>query len=291
MLKIIENQCFTAKINELGAELFSLKSKKTGAEILWQGDAEFWKDRAPTLFPICGRLFEGKYTYNGNVYEMNLHGFARASEFTSNQISENEIEFLLVANDDTKKIYPFDFKLAITFKLVDNQLVKTIRVTNAGKEVMPFSFGGHPGFNVPIYNNEEFTDYYVEFPTDKLNKIVMSERCLYTNVIEEYPLVDKKIALKHDLFDNDALFFEMQEGTVKLKSQKSSFELAMTFNDMTCLGLWHKPKAEAPYVCIEPWHGVPADDGVVDDLLLKRQMIHLGVGDTYENTYSITIKE
>lgn len=291
MLKVIQNENLIAEINEKGAELFSLKSKKTGAEILWQGDAEFWKDRAPTLFPICGRLFEGKYTYNGNVYEMNLHGFARASEFTSNQISEDEIEFLLVANEQTKKIYPFDFKLAITFKLVDNQLVKTIKVTNAGKEIMPFSFGGHPGFNVPIYNNEEFTDYYVEFPTEKLNKIVMSERCLYTGVIEEYSLVDKKIALKHDLFDNDALFFEMQEGTVKLKSQKSSFELAMTFNDMTCLGLWHKPKAEAPYVCIEPWHGVPADDGVVDDLLLKRQMIHLGVGDTYENTYSIEVKE
>ncbi|MBQ8427447.1 MAG: aldose 1-epimerase family protein [Clostridia bacterium] len=290
MIRTIENEYLIAQINEFGAEMFSLKSKITGTEILWQGNSAYWVDRAPTLFPICGRLVEGKYTYKGKVYEMGIHGFAKACQFSSKLIAQNEIEFTLLSNENTKQVYPFDFKLSIKFKLVDNQLVKTLKVTNVGEKVMPFSFGGHPGFNVPIYQNETFNDYYIEFSEPTLNKIVMSEKCSYTGKIEKYPLIDNKIMLKHDLFDNDALFFEIQEGNVKLKSQKSDFELEMSFNDMTCLGLWHKPTSDAPYVCIEPWHGVPADDGVFDDLETKRQMIHLGAGKTYENTYKIKIR-
>ena len=60
---------------------------------------------------------------------------------------------------------------------------------------------------------------------------------------------------------------------------------------MTCLGLWHKPRTDAPYVCIEPWHGVPADDGKIDDLQTKRQMIVLSKKDCYTNSYQIQIND
>ena len=63
MLKKIENDYLSAEINELGAELFSIKSKKTNIEYLWQGDSKYWSGRSTVLFPICGRLFSGKYTY------------------------------------------------------------------------------------------------------------------------------------------------------------------------------------------------------------------------------------
>jgi galactose mutarotase-like enzyme len=265
MIKVIQNEHLIVDINSLGAEVFSIKSKNSNTEFLWQGDEKYWSGKAPVLFPICGRLFEGKYVYKDKEYEMELHGFARKSEFSVNEISSNEIEFILVSNEQTRKIYPFDFELKITFRLEDNKLVKTMKVKNTGNSVMPFSFGGHPGFNVPVYDGEAFEDYYVEFPNESLDKIVMSDRCLYLNKTEKYLLVDKRIPLRHDLFDNDALFFEMKDASVKLKSRKSSFELEFSFNDMTCLGLWHMPKTDAPYICIEPWHGVPADDGVVDN--------------------------
>ena len=289
MIKTIENEKLVVDINQLGAEVFSIRSKDSNTEFLWQGDKKYWGGRAPVLFPICGRLFEGKYTYKGKEYEMELHGFARKSEFSINKIASDEIEFTLVSNEKTKQIYPFDFELKISFKLDDNNLIKTMKVTNTGNETMPFAFGGHPGFNVPVYEGEKFEDYYIEFPSDTLDKIIMSDRCLYLNKTEKYSLIDKRIQLKHNLFDNDALFFEMKDASVKLKSKKSSFELEVSFNDMTCLGLWHMPKTDAPYVCIEPWHGVPADDGVIDNLMTKRQMIHLDSGASYTNTYKIKI--
>ena len=43
-------------------------------------------------------------------------------------------------------------------------------------------------------------------------------------------------------------------------------------------------------ICIEPWYSVPAYDGEIDALETKRDMIHLNSGDTYENSYVISIK-
>ena len=59
---------------------------------------------------------------------------------------------------------------------------------------------------------------------------------------------------------------------------------------MKYLGLWHVPKKEAPYICIEPWYSVPAYDGKVDDLDTKRDMIHLEAGGIYENKTVITVR-
>ena len=93
MIKKLENDYLSIEINEKGAEVFSIKSKKTGVEYLWQGNPEFWANRSTTLFPICGRLFGGKYTYEGVEYEMPLHGIAKLFDFTSKVVSEEEIEF------------------------------------------------------------------------------------------------------------------------------------------------------------------------------------------------------
>ena len=75
----ISNDQIEVVISDVGAELMSVKSKKDGTEFLWQGDPTFWGGRAYNLFPICGRLADGKYTYEGETYEMNLHGFVRKS--------------------------------------------------------------------------------------------------------------------------------------------------------------------------------------------------------------------
>ena len=60
MLYTIENEFLKVDINDEGAQMMSLVGKKTGFEYLWQGDATFWASRATVLFPICGRLTDGK---------------------------------------------------------------------------------------------------------------------------------------------------------------------------------------------------------------------------------------
>lgn len=291
MVRKIENEFLIAEINDFGAELVSLKSKKTGTEYLWQGNPEYWKGRAPILFPICGRLYQGKYIYKNIEYEMTIHGIARFFEYRLTSFEENKISLTLSSNEKTKESYPFDFEFTVTYTLNERVLKTEFDIKNNGDCIMPFSYGGHPGFNVPFTNNDCFDDYYVEFDKDKLKRMIFSDSHLYTENTEDYNLDNKKLHLHHHLFDNDGVFFEMKNGSATLKSYKNDTTLEVSFADMTCLGLWHKPKSDAPYVCIEPWHGVPSDDGKIDDLSTKRQMISLNSNEKYTGSFSIKITE
>ena len=43
----LENACLCVEIAEKGAELTRIFNKKTGAEILWNGNPEFWNRHSP----------------------------------------------------------------------------------------------------------------------------------------------------------------------------------------------------------------------------------------------------
>ena len=291
MLCKIENEFLSVEINSLGAELFSIKSVKSGIEYLWQGNPEFWKSRATVLFPVCGRIFGGYYTYNNEKFEMPIHGFSKLFGFSVNKESDTQISFTLISSEETKKYYPFDFSFTLKYALKGNALINEFIVNNTGDKELIFSYGGHPGFNVPFNNGEKFTDYYLEFSENELEKLVFSDTCFNTGKTLKLALDGNKLNLSHDLFDNDAIFIKTSVGTVKLKSAKAKNYVEVSYKDMTCLGLWHKPKSKAPYVCIEPWHGVPSNDGIIDDLETKLDIICLAKNKTYQNFYTIKINE
>ena len=58
---------------------------------------------------------------------------------------------------------------------------------------------------------------------------------------------------------------------------------------MTYLGIWHTPKANVDFVCIEPWTSLPSRDGIIEDIEKQDNLICLDVNKEYENTWSITI--
>ena len=291
MIIKIENENLVVEINQLGAELFSIKSKKTDTEYLWQGNSEYWAGRAPVLFPVCGRMTDGKYFYKNKEYPMPIHGFAKLFEFECDKKSNSKVELILNSNEQTKEYYPFDFKFIMTYELIENTLKITHQIINNDNEDMYFSFGAHPGFNVPFVDSEKFEDYYIEFSKDCLDEIVFSQKCYYTGEMRKLSIPNKVLNLNHDLFNIDARFFATDTDSVYLKSTKNDRSIKVSYQDMTCLGLWHKPRTDAPYVCIEPWHGVPADDGKIDNLQTKRQMIVLSKQDCYTNSYQIQIND
>ena len=57
----LQNQQLTVKIDELGAQLHSIKRQDNGIEYLWQGDPASWNRQAPILFPFVGRLKDDQY--------------------------------------------------------------------------------------------------------------------------------------------------------------------------------------------------------------------------------------
>lgn len=295
MLYTVYNDFIEVKVSDAGAELMSIVLREDGTEYLWQGNPEFWGGRAYNLFPICGRLTEGKYTYEGKTYEMNLHGFLRKSTLEATVLACDKIDFCLKSDDRTRAMYPFDFEYHICYTLVGKTVKTEISVTNRSDKVMPFSLGGHPGFNVPLGKGEgeTFEDYYVEFsPACAPRSIYMSDTCYITERTDEFPLEEGKyLPLRHSLFDRDAIVLENASKTISLRCKKNAKSVTLEVPDaMKYLGIWHAPKKEAPYVALEPWTSLPAYDGVVDDLATKRDMFQLSPRATYELIWNITIE-
>ncbi len=292
MIIKLENEKIRVEANTLGAELWSLKKVGDDTEYLWQGDKTYWAGRATNLFPICGRLTQGQYTYGGKTFEMVLHGFAKLREFDVAAQNGTSVTFRLVSDEETLAMYPFPFVLDVTYTLEGNTVKHTFKVTNPGDGELIFGLGGHPGYNVPLEAGETFEDYYVQFDCEKEPQaLVMSDTCYYTDAAVPFPLEEKGcLSLRHSLFDHDAIFLTEMCKAIELKSRKSGRKVRMTYPDMKFLGFWHKPNTEAPYICIEPWLSVPALDGKIDAMETKKEMMHLASKGVYENTITISIE-
>ena len=221
---------------------------------------------------------------------MVLHGFAKKSVFSVIEQKKDSIVFSLRANEETLKIYPFDFELFITYTLCESTVRESYRVINHGLERMYFALGGHPGFNLPLEEGCSFEDYFVAFAQEKPAKELVMEACYMTEETVPARLKDGKvIELTHSMFDKDAIFLQDMDTCVTLKAKKGQKSVTLRYPDMKYLGLWHKPKTAAPYVCIEPWLSVPAYYQKVDDLETKRDMLPLEAGASYETYIEITL--
>jgi galactose mutarotase-like enzyme len=290
MIYKIENEVLSVEIDSLGGELMSVKTKADDCEYLWQGDAAYWKGRAILLFPICGRLFEGKYTYDHVTYEMNSHGFIRACEMQVENQTADRITFMLSDSEETRKQYPFAFCYRVEYKLEQDQIIVGFKVENTDEKTLIFTLGGHPGFQVPLENGLTFDDYYVDFPENHdAERIDFSPTCFLTGKTIPYAMANNKVDLHHDLFDDDAIFLENMGTKAILGSQKGSKGVEIICKDMKYFGIWHTPKSDAPFVCMEPWLGIPSYDGKVDDFTTKRDMIHLPVGETFTTDFTIRV--
>lgn len=291
MLYTLKNDLLTVTLSDLGAEITSVRKNGTDCEYIWQGNPTYWSGRAPLLFPICGRLTEGRYTYEGKSYEMNIHGFARRSVFTAEETSDCYARFVLRPNGEMKKAYPFDFCLTVEYTLEGDRLSSSVTVANTGDTVMPATLGLHPGFNVPL-DSGSFEDWRLEFAdTCSPDKLILSDTCYLTGRKEAFPLEDgKRLPLRHSLFDNDAIFLSRPGEEISLRSDKSDRSVTFRFPGFPYLGFWHAPKSDAPYVCIEPWMGLPAYDGEVDDFGRKCDMMRLVPNDEKIFCYSLCFR-
>ncbi len=285
---IIKNNDLTVKISTLGAELQSIK--KDNIEYLWQGDEKSWKNKATNIFPYVGKMTEGKYIYKGQTYEMGSHGLARHIDFSVEEKEDEKITFKMSSNEDTLKNYPFLFDYFITYELKENTIFITSKVVNKDEKTMYFGLGGHPGFITPIDKGLSFDDYYLQFDNDCIvNNIRVTEKGLIRGK-EEFSLKDNKILnLKHSLFDDDALIFENMAKGVTLKTDKDSKSVYVKYDNMTYLGIWHTPKTEVDFVCIEPWTSLSSRDGIIEDIEKQDNLVALDAKKEYENTWSIGI--
>jgi len=256
---LLENKTIKVSVAARGAELQSIKSKLTGLEYLWKGDSAYWGKFSPVLFPVVGQLKDNTYYTGDQSYQLPRHGFAREMEFDAQQISGTEAVFTLSHNQETLKVYPFEFKFSLRYKLSGTSVFCTYEVHNPGEKDILFSVGAHPAFAVPLTEDTVYEDYYLNFTQDESLDLYKIQDNLISDETSIIQLDDHKLSLQHELFYNDALVMkDLKSNTIQIRNTKNQYGINFRFIDFPFFGIW--AAKDADFVCLEPWCGIA--DGI-----------------------------
>jgi galactose mutarotase-like enzyme len=283
----LKNDELTAVLTTQGAELVSLTDAE-GIEYIWGADERYWKRHTPILFPIVGKIVEGKYSFKGKEYLLPAHGFARDMVFEVENETKESITFVLTSSLNTKAMYPFDFCLKVIYTLEGKRLHITYEVVNVDSDTLYFKIGAHPGIRCPLFEGETIEDYYLEFEKQEdITELLVTPDVYLSNETRQF--ARKEINLTKDLFkDGPLVFSQYKSASMSLKSLKNHKKLTVEFENFPFLGIWSTTD-EAPFICIEPWYG-HAD--FVDDskeITEKKDILGLKPTEVFKCTHSISI--
>lgn len=269
----ITNGILSVTVSDYGAELQSVHLRDT--ERLWQGDAAVWEERSPILFPFVGRVKNGAYTDRGVEYKTKgPHGFARRSRFTLVSAADDTLVYRLTSSPETKTEYPYDFILEVSYRIADNVLYQSFTVKNTDSCPIRYSFGAHPGFLVPPTDASEFDDWYLEFSDKAPLRQAMLDGMFMSDRVEPCPYAEGNIiSLFHSMFDDDAFILAgLSDKRFVLKNKKTEESIAVDATGFDYLAFWQAAGSNAPFLCVEPWNGLPSDAKAPEDLAVKRDL-------------------
>ncbi len=276
---ILENELLKVEIASLGAEVRSIYDKALGKELMWSGHESWWTRVSPVLFPIVGGVHNNEYRYNGQTYTMPSHGFLRDSEFTLESKTEDTVWYIFESNETTLKIYPFEFKARLGYKLIDNAVEVLWNIENTGSKELLFSIGAHPAFLATT------NDTLTVVARDVTNRYLLNEK----GIQKGYPETVDTITITPDLFINDALIYDNVD---KIIVHTKDRDIAVSFTDFEYVGIWSKyvDGEIAPFVCIEPWMGIADFEEFEGELQEKTGIQELKPQESVEYKYTIEVK-
>ncbi len=255
---VLKSGMSTAVIQRKGAQLISFKGCN-GREVIWQADPDVWANYTPVLFPVIGFQKDNNVIIDGQSYPMIKHGFARTPIFDVAKQGDDFVDLVMGPSDETRSQYPFDFAFHVIYTLREDAISTQFVVENKSDRPMPFTVGGHPGFIVPMEDGAAYTDYELVFPQKEDGRSLLVNGGLLDGY-EILPLEDgRRLTLDHSWFDTrDTLIFsDYNSRSLELTHKVSGHGLRISYPKMEVLAVWSMPHKNAPYVCLEPWHGLP----------------------------------
>ena len=285
----LTNGSWSARVSETGAELKSFASVTSGQEYIWNGDPAWWNGSAPVLFPVIGGLKGGEYSYEGRTYKLPSHGFARTSEFAAGRSSGDSAELTLTSSPKTRESYPFDFRLTVAFQLERAGIAVRYNVANTGAGRMYFSIGSHPAFVVPFAGGA-LENYYVLFDQEEnLERWFFKDGMVVAGKTEDVLENSRTLSLPRTAFDQGIMIFKhpvSREFTIA--NSRSSRAIRVLTEGVPYLGVWSKPGG-APFLCIEPWHGIPDMSDTTGNFVDKEGILQLEPGAAFSTGYRVEI--
>ncbi len=290
MNRKIENEFLLVEISTVGAEVTRIYDKEKQTEVLWEADGAFWKRHSPILFPNVGKTYGNIIRIGGTVYPTSQHGFARDTEFSCVEASEERISFLLTASEKTKVVYPYEFELYITYTIEGKELHVEWQVKNNSDKTMYFTIGGHPAFRF-AGPNEKKEDYLLKFPGKESLTYILLDPSTGTGVADQehtLALSNEYCPVTEEMFAKDALVFDRgQIEEVWLCKKDRTPYVGMRCQGFPNYGIWSVK--DAPFVCLEPWAGRCDNLGFAGDISEKPGINRLPDGETFIKGYTIII--
>ncbi len=235
----------------------------------------------PLLFPYPGRLRGTTLQYGGKSYDLAgndgrgnaIHGYVlnrpwRVIEQTASKIvgqfraSERDASIL--------KQWPADFTLTVSYELVGTTLRSVVTIENPDDKPLPYGFGSHPYFRVPLGGTGSADDCVVTVPTSR-----------YWELVDMLPSGKKLPAvgprglaggLRFADAQLDDIFTDLTPSgdrvvtTIADPSNKRTLTLDFDARFSECV-VYNPPHRQA--ICIEPYSCAPDQFGLTDRGLLS----------------------
>jgi galactose mutarotase-like enzyme len=285
----LDNGTWRARVAETGAELKSLSHVPTGQEYIWHGDPVWWNGSAPVLFPVIGGLKGGQYSLHGKSYRLPSHGFARTMTFTVVDRAGDSVVLRLAPSAETRAGYPFEFALDVSFQLDRTGLAVGYRVSNTGTGRMYFSLGSHPAFVIPFAGGV-LENYYVLFEQEEtLERWFLEEGVVAAGKTEPVMENSRLLSLSRRSFERGAMIFKKPRSReIAIHNSLNGHAIRVITEGVPYLGIWTKPGG-APFLCIEPWHGLPDASDATGTIEEKEGILTLEPGSLFSTGYRVEI--
>lgn len=285
----LRNEQISITVSEKGAELQSIKDANC-KEYLWQGDPAFWPRRSPILFPIVCSVNNDTYQAEGQEYHLPRHGFARDTDFKLISRSDRKVTFALESSEETRKVYPYDFTLSVSYVLDGNKIGVIWHVHNTDTREIHFQIGGHPAFNIPDMKAGESQYGRIRLdntePLDGLKSYIDGSHEMIEVPVETEQGV---IEFSDNTWRNDSVkIHKSQVHRAELLNKAGEPEVTLEFRTPV-IAFWSPYGKEAPFVCIEPWYGLGDPRGFLGAFKDKPLMNHLQPGASFMSKYDIII--
>lgn len=282
---VLENEYLKVTVTTWGAQVKSVIRKSDGVEHIWQADKTVWGYHAPILFPHTGKVVDGKIFAKGAEYESGQHGFARLMEHSLVAESPDRIILELRDSAETRKHFPYAFRLLSTFTLDGAAVIHTLTVENRDEEAMPYGIGFHPAFAIPFDGSHTATDYELRF-SEMESPLCIG--CLPNGLVHGncYYLGSNIIAIPIDekLFSRDShCMGNLRSKTLGVYERGTGRGVVCTIENFPYTLIWSKP-GMPKFVCIEPWESLPSPEKGSTDWLQKPAAAILAPGQSRDTT-------
>ena len=281
----IANNRLIVEISERGAELRSVRTPD-GAEWLWQGDPAYWTGRSPLLFPVVGRSPDNTVTIGGVPHAMPAHGIARISDFAEEARGSDWARLVLEDSAASRESYPFAFRLALTYRLVDATLSIIASVSNSDSVAMPFQFGFHPGFSWPLPGGAGQRHSVVLANGAEPALYRLDDDKLLVDSPLPSPFASGRLLPEPAMFEADAMLFPTGVGHDVSFGIGNGPSVRMVTANLPHFAIWQKPGA--PFLCLEPWHGTAPFATTGNALETRHGSMLLPAGETADFRMELT---